>query len=1804
MDVDKEAKIHLPTEDHNQDTMASNAATDSAASCVKTTMQMPEGTTAASRNTGSGEAEPIPELSATTDSTTDSLHVTMEMHVAASRERRSVEAEVGPDKSSPPVEETTTAAAAGVSMIGNCGQLPHMGALLKKGEGISSASKTDRNLHCEIRIKECANGDAGTEEACLANVAVSASDGETCEARMEVGRAMESRCTRAGVDGPMEPTDDAVEAADREMEAEVEFKQTDEIVAEGLNNLQKSKGEVRDTVGFAHSVEANVDAIGAAAHSMAVIEMETAMRPKAGNTHVGVTTELSPRSPPKTDLGNAMDAIGAAAYIKADSGVEAAMQPKAGNTDVCVAAELSLPKTVLEMAMDAQGAISTIMVGSGVETQVQPTAQNVDHFVAPVSRNASESPGIMHVATENTDNCVAGASSSNQRGVTCKPAAAEEKAVGAMRVTAGKAKGKEKTRGSARGGKTVTKLNMTRQNINRKTRKSRSKSLPTVSIVGGAKNRSQSGTKGVRSQSLVAATQRATRVAKQMGTGRSALRATRGSSARGKPGTKKKNAPGNNMGKLKRQAKEANKTPAEAQSRTPNAQEVAPPISSSAWEKMGVEGGMGSSGSASAPREVTPATGATWLRADKKVPKPMSIKRPLGKRKSCFPRAKATTDKAKASRMAQAKARRMAKVKVRRMAKAKADREKARAKAKAKAKAKANKAKAKAKARGVMVALKKGSKTFNIVRQMEVAIIPFMAKAFFAFLRNRERIRLNREAGATGSDAYEGVEGVGVFTADVTCRKLKTRRFTNVYRRNDRTSKEFALLLAQYVDEYREANPEVSENQVLVYAVFTLGVWRSFGTALFAKEVGFIAKWDDEQKDAIRNLVKKYMEYEDLPKLCTAAYKPGNIIRAALLRDPPYWKDFDVTLNSRLEDLWQYVVDVPEVARRTASWEQVAIIIGKARYYGEGIGKNRLPSFHAKELAQDILDTRIFGGRDNVLDLNTWCAVGPGAKRGLNWVTGRIKPASDIANLSQKQAVFEMKTLYSLCVDRFYYHWNGVETRVGGRPPPPLELHDIQFGLCEFDKFMRAQNTNPYVRDDINRNNVKFFKYDAEKCAKSWMYDVSDFEEEARKRKEERVVLFEAEVNKQSKFCENLLQKREHLKNECIRKGRSVPEARVVPFFNEAEAKASLLTARAPKKKSAKAKGKAKAKAKSKVKLKIAQSNLPAPRTARLAKAAPGLQSTRARLAKMTPSQCRNAWRKELFLASTSAPTSSSSSSKAPLPKAESVKEEKVRVKEEPGVPKAENVKEEKVKVKEERGVPKAARVKEEKMELQEDRVEMGNTTPRSAKDEGEAAASGSAEQDIPADKQHCVAGTREEPEEWSSTGGNWRDWTKDGNWSEMDGDAWKTGESWKKNDGGDWNARWGTDDWKKGNWPDRDDDSRSDWKQSDPKRARHDELPSLGGPSMQECPPASPTNSLRWLDRDSCPDLNHDERSHINHWVPQKEDQNYLASSWRGTIPPQVLRTGPNQLLIRGLLFHRRANTVYTYRPDRQARGKPTWWSIDNQFVLCYTRENESIMTLLLEKDVSSAMQLKNAKKFELMYWDDETHEFVENFFSDRSITGCYVDKIKDKRNNEMEGHYVFAPELYNHPTSNAPGLDVAPWWNLSQKSFVYLQRKGQFAIAKHEHYQMVVNGEDVGLVAQDWQESKLCWMECVKDPYNRDEWIKSSVVCQFIDGKESPYTEAMKNCCTVHTDAWMLIEERRLQLKRMRTEQLNRLNRKRRSCPNSGQPSESQPSCPQDTGRQRSGRELSICPQRPIRPRSDPPHFDRQLFDRHRSA
>lgn len=138
----------------------------------------------------------------------------------------------------------------------------------------------------------------------------------------------------------------------------------------------------------------------------------------------------------------------------------------------------------------------------------------------------------------------------------------------------------------------------------------------------------------------------------------------------------------------------------------------------------------------------------------------------------------------------------------------------------------------------------------------------------------------------------------------------------------------------------------------------------------------------------------------------------ARIVLGRLWEDRESWSALNGETGHTLEQVW--------------GWFQ------QPRYIGWG-------PFMAYQVVVDMRHTRLL--RD-ARDINTWAALGPGSRRGLNRLAGR--PAE--ASLSQAQGLAEMREIWEE-QDRWRAPW-----------VPPIELSDIQNSLCETDKLLRARS--------------------------------------------------------------------------------------------------------------------------------------------------------------------------------------------------------------------------------------------------------------------------------------------------------------------------------------------------------------------------------------------------------------------------------------------------------------------------------------------------------------------------------------------------------------------------------------------------------------------------------------------------------------------------------------------------------------------------------------------------------------------------
>eukprot|EP00397_Hematodinium_sp_SG-2012_P002862 GEMP01002870.1.p1 GENE.GEMP01002870.1~~GEMP01002870.1.p1 ORF type:complete len:1162 (+),score=235.10 GEMP01002870.1:50-3487(+) len=1046
---------------------------------------------------------------------------------------------------------------------------------------------------------------------------------------------------------------------------------------------------------------------------------------------------------------------------------------------------------------------------------------------------------------------------------------------------------------------------------------------------------------------------------------------------------------------------------------------------------------------------------------------------------------------------------------------------------------------------------KKKKESSNTIVHHYCFIRPFLARAFFAFLRNRERIRLNREEGKAGEAAYEGVEGIGLLSKERTLLHYKTRRITNVYRRHDATSEAFTRLIAEYTDEYREAHPEVDEERVLGYAIFTLATWRSFGTPVFAKECGFLSKWDKDEKERIREILLTYRELEELPRVLTRAYKPGQIMNRQISKETISWRDFDGTCDARLGDLWNIVFDIVKVARANYSWKEVAYFLTQARFYGEGIGKNRAPGFQCKELVQDLLDMRVFGGRDGVLDLNTWCAVGPGAKRGCNWVCGRLNPVADISNLSQAQAILEMKTLFDYALNDHYYHVDGARTSVCGLPPPKLELHDIQFGLCEFDKFMRHMNTNPYIKGDGSRGRLRFMKYSIERAMNAWLYDSSEFAWEVKQRELIRDQGRQETLREHQIFLDTLEKKGALM--------RDATKIRSTPSTPLASAVATSSTS-----------------------VPVAE-RAPATPTPRLASTPSRKKQPAAPKAEVI-NQPSSVERKK---------TKKSAAGKQPaLPalrmKVSDVIDEPPAAKREAKDEKEEEEKEEEAKEKEEGSAAKRVKtngavgkigviggidaVRNNDAVSAAKRIQLEEKTGHSASassianesciiaapvptarlhpetEEPAASAASARINDTNAqwynDAISMAENSKYSDQWWGSKNNEWNSkqeqsggsWNSRGTWQKStsaddargghrrdegyhDDEQWRRNQRWNQGRE-DYNDRFAGDHRRR---RDRDgnfyDDGREgkDWEDDRRlKRARDEEAQRLERETKAADQAAREeaekkakkarlerlersiklypvSRFLEWknIPREQC-------FGHVTGWLPENDE---LMQMNVGSVAPHIQCAGRHTLAIGGLCSLRNANGIYTWYSNYRLNGCSTWWSLDYRYCLCFRQDGKTLV-LVAARDLKRYRGDKKDKRLEILMWDEETKGYVENFSPGANgFNGFALSNFRSDKT--MNGSYVFNPD-------EACGNIPSAWWNCNRAHFMYSHfnhrsKTWEYTVTRQKFWPNVCRGETGGYLHRgdsgQWLE-----LENSSDP----KWVNTSG--SIIDAQENTPADLVK--------------------------------------------------------------------------------------------
>lgn len=269
---------------------------------------------------------------------------------------------------------------------------------------------------------------------------------------------------------------------------------------------------------------------------------------------------------------------------------------------------------------------------------------------------------------------------------------------------------------------------------------------------------------------------------------------------------------------------------------------------------------------------------------------------------------------------------------------------------------------------------------------------------FFYYLNERELVRQAKEAGKPAP-----------WTKDKILNKFS---FTNVLREHDKTSR-WAI-----ENWYRLHHNHPKEVQL-----YNCGLFRYFGTMEFANAVGWQQEYNPDH--IIKTAKQRFAEKKTV---FTGAY----VITNQGIKAPKE----EVVTNIFLKNLWEAAPRLVEIFDKSQRWELVLSHLKNYNGFG-GTG------FMAKEVLQDAMFTSAMP-REQVVDRFTYSPAGPGARRGLNRLYGRDLEAK----ISEKQAVEEMKILLEIAPSEFHPHMDEIKEN--------FDLHAVQFGLCEYDKYRRV----------------------------------------------------------------------------------------------------------------------------------------------------------------------------------------------------------------------------------------------------------------------------------------------------------------------------------------------------------------------------------------------------------------------------------------------------------------------------------------------------------------------------------------------------------------------------------------------------------------------------------------------------------------------------------------------------------------------------------------------------------------------------
>jgi len=257
---------------------------------------------------------------------------------------------------------------------------------------------------------------------------------------------------------------------------------------------------------------------------------------------------------------------------------------------------------------------------------------------------------------------------------------------------------------------------------------------------------------------------------------------------------------------------------------------------------------------------------------------------------------------------------------------------------------------------------------------------------------------------------------------------LQEWKFCNVFRQLDKQS---AWLIENVIDEFEIANInvwtdipyDVNNKELLLFNIFAFRAFNLYTTYEAITNGGWIEDWNPE---SIADIVCQ------LNPFSSGAY---------MLRGRQGMSKAE-SIVWTLTDIWKTKESLLEEIQTIGTLQGAVQAIVNRRYFGWG-------GFTSYQIALDLTYSSIL---PDPPDINTWCEFGPGAERGIRYIYPDISNSEMLA-----------QTIDLLGMQKDY-----LEEHV-----PPMDLQDIEWGLCELSKFIRIKHGGRgkqyYVRTEINR---------------------------------------------------------------------------------------------------------------------------------------------------------------------------------------------------------------------------------------------------------------------------------------------------------------------------------------------------------------------------------------------------------------------------------------------------------------------------------------------------------------------------------------------------------------------------------------------------------------------------------------------------------------------------------------------------------------------------------------------------------------